>query len=98
MRPNGDKSFARDFDEKGFTILEPFILKFLNKWPSEPDVEDEFEDINAEFLIAKKEFQKILKKQTKSVNSMRKKHQKERASVQKDHCLSISKLTKEVSK
>lgn len=62
------------------------------------DFEVEYEPINADFLINKKEFQKILKKQVKSMESMRKKHQKERVSVQKDHCFSISKLTKEVSK
>jgi len=63
-------------------------------------LKDEFESTDAmlEFLTSKKDFRKILKKQNKYLASMRKKHQKERASVQKDQCYSISKLTKDLSK
>ncbi|XP_042209262.1 1-phosphatidylinositol 4,5-bisphosphate phosphodiesterase-like isoform X3 [Homarus americanus] len=54
----------------------------------------EYEPINLETLRSQKNFLKATKKQQKELESMRKKHMKERLSIQKAQCSAIEKLAK----
>ncbi|XP_069940741.1 1-phosphatidylinositol 4,5-bisphosphate phosphodiesterase-like isoform X1 [Cherax quadricarinatus] len=54
----------------------------------------EFEPINLETLRSQKNFLKATKKQQKELESMRKRHMKERLSIQKGQCSAIEKLAK----
>lgn len=54
----------------------------------------DFEPINLETLRAQKNFLKATKKQQKELESMRKKHMKERLSIQKGQCSAIEKVAK----
>ncbi|XP_068219882.1 1-phosphatidylinositol 4,5-bisphosphate phosphodiesterase isoform X2 [Palaemon carinicauda] len=54
----------------------------------------EFEPINLESLRAQKNFLKATKKQQKELETMRKKHMKERLNVQKGQCSAIEKVAK----
>lgn len=51
-----------------------------------------FEAINRDNLKLDKAFQKLLKKQCKDLETLKKKHQKERSTMQRQHCLVVDKL------
>lgn len=51
-----------------------------------------FEAINRESLKWDKVFQKLLKKQCKELETLKKKFQKERSTMQRQHCLVVDKL------
>jgi len=51
-----------------------------------------FEPINHEHLRVDKAFQKLLKKQCKELENLKKKFQKERSTMQRQHCLVVDKL------
>jgi len=53
-----------------------------------------FDPITAEILRAEKTFLKVLKKHQKELDSMRKRHLKERTLIQKSQCGAIEKLVK----
>ncbi|KAK0163134.1 hypothetical protein PV327_006842 [Microctonus hyperodae] len=54
-----------------------------------------FEPITVESLRNDKSYQKLIRKQQKQLESVRKRHQKERNAVQKQQCTAIEKLIKE---
>lgn len=54
-----------------------------------------FEPITVESLRNDKSYQKLMRKQQKHLESVRKRHQKERNAVQKQQCTAIEKLIKE---
>ncbi|KAH3846069.1 hypothetical protein DPMN_088363, partial [Dreissena polymorpha] len=51
-----------------------------------------FEAIHRDTLKCDKAFQKLLKKQTKDLEANKKRHQKERQNMQRQHCLVVDKL------
>uniref|UniRef100_A0ABD2X7B9 1-phosphatidylinositol 4,5-bisphosphate phosphodiesterase n=1 Tax=Trichogramma kaykai TaxID=54128 RepID=A0ABD2X7B9_9HYME len=61
---------------------------------AKPREELNFEPITVETLQHEKGYVKIIRKQQKELESLKKKHQKERFSVQKQQCASIEKLIK----
>lgn len=54
----------------------------------------EFEPITADSLRQEKSYQKMARKQQKDLDSLRKRHQKEKLTVQKQQCAAIEKLIK----
>ncbi|KAK3893424.1 hypothetical protein Pcinc_002748 [Petrolisthes cinctipes] len=58
------------------------------------EVKIEFDPINLESLRAQKNFLKATKKQQKELEGMRKKHMKERLTIQKGQCSAIEKVAK----
>lgn len=60
--------------------------------PLSPTVE--FEPINLESLRSQKNFLKATKKQQKELETMRKRHMKERLTIQKGQCSAIEKVAK----
>lgn len=56
------------------------------------DDEPCFDAISRDILKLDKVFQKLLKKQGKDLECLKKKHQKERSSMQRQHCIAVDKL------
>lgn len=54
----------------------------------------ELEAITMDSLRQEKGYQKILRKQQKELESYKKRHQKEKLTVQKQHCVTIEKIIK----
>eukprot|EP00095_Tigriopus_kingsejongensis_P003368 snap_masked-scaffold153_size302544-processed-gene-0.0 protein:Tk03368 transcript:snap_masked-scaffold153_size302544-processed-gene-0.0-mRNA-1 annotation:"phospholipase beta isoform" len=67
------------------------------KKPEERD-EQKFDPITPDSLKSEKAFVKVLKKNQKELDTLRKSHAKERASVQKTQCAAIEKLVKSKGK
>ncbi|XP_015593431.1 1-phosphatidylinositol 4,5-bisphosphate phosphodiesterase isoform X2 [Cephus cinctus] len=61
---------------------------------AKPREEMKFEPITVESLRMEKGFQKISRKQQKELESLRKRHQKEKVTVQKQQCAAIEKIIK----
>lgn len=53
-----------------------------------------FDPITLETLRQEKGYQKVLRKQQKELESLRKRHHKEKLTVQKQHCVAIEKIFK----
>ena len=53
-----------------------------------------FEPITVEVLRQEKGYQKVARKQQKEIDSLKKRHQKEKLTVQKQQCAAIEKLIK----
>lgn len=59
-----------------------------------PTEEIKFDPITVESLKLEKGYQKVLRKQQKELESLNKRHQKEKMTVQKQHCVAIEKIIK----
>lgn len=53
-----------------------------------------FDPITLDTLRQEKGYQKVLRKQQKDLESLRKRHHKEKLTVQKQHCVAIEKIIK----
>jgi len=53
-----------------------------------------FDPITLETLRHEKGYQKVLRKQQKELESLKKRHRKEKLAVQKQHCVAIEKIFK----
>lgn len=53
-----------------------------------------FDPITLDTLRQEKGYQKVLRKQQKELESLRKRHHKEKLTVQKQHCVAIEKIIK----
>lgn len=53
-----------------------------------------FDPITLEILRQEKGYQKVLRKQQKELESLKKRHHKEKLTVQKQHCVAIEKIFK----
>ncbi|XP_033339161.1 1-phosphatidylinositol 4,5-bisphosphate phosphodiesterase isoform X3 [Megalopta genalis] len=62
--------------------------------PPKPREEMKFDPITEEVLRQEKGYQKVLTKQQKELESLKKRHQKDKLTVQKQHCVAIEKIIK----
>nr|XP_012226776.1 PREDICTED: 1-phosphatidylinositol 4,5-bisphosphate phosphodiesterase-like [Linepithema humile] len=62
--------------------------------PAKPREEMKFDPITLETLRLEKGYQKVLRKQQKELESLKKRHHKEKVTVQKQHCVAIEKIFK----
>lgn len=53
-----------------------------------------FDPLTLETLRQEKGYQKVLRKQQKELESLKKRHHKEKLTVQKQHCVAIEKIFK----
>lgn len=53
-----------------------------------------FDPITLDTLRQEKGYQKVLRKQQKELESLRKRHHKEKLTIQKQHCVAIEKIIK----
>ncbi|KYN02103.1 1-phosphatidylinositol-4,5-bisphosphate phosphodiesterase [Cyphomyrmex costatus] len=61
---------------------------------AKPREEMKFDPITLETLRHEKGYQKVLRKQQKELESLKKRHHKEKVTVQKQHCIAIEKIFK----
>ncbi|XP_018308940.1 1-phosphatidylinositol 4,5-bisphosphate phosphodiesterase isoform X2 [Mycetomoellerius zeteki] len=61
---------------------------------AKPREEMKFDPITLETLRQEKGYQKVLRKQQKELESLKKRHHKEKVAVQKQHCVAIEKIFK----
>ncbi|EGI68559.1 1-phosphatidylinositol-4,5-bisphosphate phosphodiesterase [Acromyrmex echinatior] len=61
---------------------------------AKPREEMKFDPITLETLRQEKGYQKVLRKQQKELESLKKRHHKEKVTVQKQHCVAIEKIFK----
>ncbi|XP_028050806.1 1-phosphatidylinositol 4,5-bisphosphate phosphodiesterase isoform X4 [Monomorium pharaonis] len=61
---------------------------------AKPREEMKFDPITLETLRHEKGYQKVLRKQQKELESLKKKHHKEKLTIQKQHCVAIEKIFK----
>ncbi|XP_014467958.1 PREDICTED: 1-phosphatidylinositol 4,5-bisphosphate phosphodiesterase-like isoform X1 [Dinoponera quadriceps] len=61
---------------------------------AKPREEMKFDPITLDTLRHEKGYQKVLRKQQKELESLRKRHHKEKLTVQKQHCVAIEKIIK----
>ncbi|XP_025992161.1 1-phosphatidylinositol 4,5-bisphosphate phosphodiesterase isoform X2 [Solenopsis invicta] len=61
---------------------------------AKPREEMKFDPITLETLRQEKGYQKVLRKQQKELESLKKRHHKEKLAVQKQHCVAIEKIFK----
>lgn len=90
---------ASDLDTKGLTIhsapkTKPISLGTTGSAIDKNDEKLDFDPINLETLRSQKTFLKATKKQQKELETMRKRHQKERVAIQKNQCSAIEKAAK----
>ncbi|XP_076659589.1 1-phosphatidylinositol 4,5-bisphosphate phosphodiesterase isoform X3 [Halictus rubicundus] len=62
--------------------------------PPKPREEMKFDPITVEVLRQEKGYLKVLTKQQKELESLKKRHQKDKLTVQKQHCVAIEKIIK----
>merc|ERR1719369_456417 len=90
---------ASDLDTKGLQIhnapkTKPISLGTTGSAIDKKEEKIDFEPINLETLRSQKTFLKATKKQQKELETMRKRHQKERLAIQKNQCSAIEKAAK----
>ncbi|XP_011334377.1 1-phosphatidylinositol 4,5-bisphosphate phosphodiesterase isoform X4 [Ooceraea biroi] len=66
----------------------------LHHEASKPREEIKFDPVTLETLRQEKGYQKVLRKQQKELESLKKRHHKEKLTVQKQHCVAIEKIFK----
>ncbi|XP_047368779.1 1-phosphatidylinositol 4,5-bisphosphate phosphodiesterase-like isoform X3 [Vespa velutina] len=85
---------------RGLGIEESDSKSSSNSMPTKhqeaakPREEIKFDPITVESLKLEKGYQKVLRKQQKELESLKKRHQKEKMTVQKQHCVAIEKIIK----